>query len=167
MKKTLALVCSAIAFPAAAADVGLGVSFESNDSTIYVPIDVGQSWRLEPFAAYSETKLETGAKNEQLSVGAGVFALKPLGQSLRLYFGGRLAYLDYEAALYTTPFEGTVSRKGDGFSVAPTLGFEYSFNHHVSLGAEAAWFYQDIDANYGNNRKDTGTDTKLILRLRF
>jgi len=167
MKRILALVCSAIAFPAGAADVGLGVSFESNDSTIYVPIDVGTTWRIEPFVNYAKTKLEDGAKNEQLRIGAGVFALQPLAQSLRLYFGGRLAYLDSQTTLYTTPFQGTFSREGDGFSVAPTLGFEYSFNDHVSLGAEAAWVYQDIDFDRGDDRTDSGTDTKLILRLRF
>ena len=166
MKKIVALVCSAFAIPAWSADAGLGVSFESNDSTIYVPIDFGASWRLEPFASYTKTKLDNGAKNERLSLGAGVFALQPLGESLRLYFGGRLAYLDYETAIFTGP-SGTLSREGDGYSIAPTLGFEYSFNDHVSIGGEAAYFYQDVDIGYGADQEDTGTDTKLILRFRF
>ena len=167
MKKIVALVCSAFAIPAWSADAGLGVSFESNDSTIYVPIDFGNSWRLEPFARYAKSKADYYTRSEQLSIGAGVFALKPLGESLRLYYGGRLAYLDYETALYTTPLTGTVSREGYGYSVAPTLGFEYSFNEHVSIGAEAAWYYQDLDLNSGGDQEETGTDTKLILRFRF
>lgn len=85
---------------------------------------------------------------------------------MRLYFGARLAYLDYETAFFTGPSE-TLSRDGDGYSIAPTLGFEYSFNDHVSIGAEAAYFYQDVDIGYGADQEDSGTDTKLILRFRF
>jgi hypothetical protein len=166
MKKILALVCTACASPAWAADMGVGVSTESNDSTIYVPIDFGDAWRIEPFVAYSKTKFGASARNEELSIGAGLFALQPLGESLQVYFGARLAYLDFEQAIYSTPF-GTISSDGDGYRIAPTLGFEYSFNDHVSLGAEAAWFYEDIEGNFNGNQERTGTDTKLILRFSF
>jgi hypothetical protein len=159
------LACCACALPAWAADVGVGVSAESNDSTIYVPIDFSNAWRVEPFVNYSKRKLSGGIKDDRLSIGAGLFRLQPLGESLRIYYGGRLAYLDLRRSLYTTSV-ATVGEDGDGYRIAPTLGFEYSFNDHISLGAEAAWVHEDIEWSFGDERR-SGTDTQLILRFRF
>ena len=174
MKKIVALVLCASAVPAWAADVGVGVSIESNDSTIYVPIDFGDSFRVEPFVNFSKTKHSSYGNQssvETLQIGTGLFALKPLGDSIRLYYGGRLSYLDLEST--ANYFGGNSyyydSREGRGYRVAPTLGVEYSFNSHLSFGAEAAWFYQDVDDSNANGieERGTGTDTRLILRLRF
>lgn len=170
MKKIVALVLCASAVPAWAADVGVGVSVESHDSTIYVPIDFGETFRIEPFANFLKTKSTASAyesRTETLQVGTGLFGLKSLGESVRIYYGGRLSYLDVDSE--SSYFAGGYGyNKGNGFRVAPTLGFEYSFNRHLSLGAEAGWFYQDIDGGRtGLNETSTGTDTRLILRLRF
>ena len=169
MKKIVALALCACAVPTWAADVGIGVSAESNDSTIYVPIDFGDTWRLEPFVNYSKTKIKSDGgdslKSETLRIGTGVFGARSLGESLRLYYGGRLSYLETETPLYTNAF-GTVYDDGDGYCIAPTLGFEYAFNDHVSLGGEAEWFYEDVDFGREDHTR-TGTDTRLILRFRF
>ena len=177
MKKIVALVLCAGAVPAWAADVGVGVSVESHDSTIYVPIDFGETFRVEPFVNFSKAKSNSygyRSSMETLQIGTGLFALKPLGDSVRLYYGGRLSYLDLEstANYFGGPNYYFDTHEGSGFRVAPTLGFEYAFNKHLSFGAEAAWFYQDIDgsgyANAGDiDERSTGTDTRLILRLRF
>lgn len=171
MKTILALACCASALPAWAndVDVGVGIGAKSNDSTIYVPIDFGEVWRLEPFVNYERSKDKTADvtfKTETLSIGTGIFGLKSLAESFRIYYGGRLAYLDLEADQFATA-STVYSDKGDGFRIAPTLGFEYSFNEHVSLGGEAAWFYQDVDMDSGGDRSQSGTDTRLILRFRF
>src|SRR5688500_8818979 len=68
MKKLIALVCCVSAAPAWAADVGLGVSAESNDSTIYVPIDFGNTWRLEPFFSWSKSDSEIYDSNVESRV---------------------------------------------------------------------------------------------------
>ena len=47
----------------------------------------------------------------------------------------------------------------------PTFGFEYAFNKHLSIGGEAEWFYENFDATREDTR--SGTETRLILRLRF
>jgi hypothetical protein len=169
MKRLVTLACLACTAPAWAADVGVGISAKSNDSTIYVPIDFGNAWRLEPFVNYVQAKQELAAgpsvDSHTLRIGTGVFALQPLGESLQLYFGGRLSYLDVEAEQFSS-ITGTVTSKGDGYRVSPTLGFEYSFNKHVSLGGEAEWFYEDVDLDNSSYTR-SGTDTRLILRFRF
>ena len=49
MKKFLcAGILGVLAAPAMAAEVGIGVSIQSDDSWIYVPIDITPSFRLEP-----------------------------------------------------------------------------------------------------------------------
>jgi hypothetical protein len=172
MKRRITLAClMCAAVPAWAADVGVGISAKSNDSTIYVPIDFGNAWRLEPFVNYAKTEQNYGAgigsvDSRSLRIGTGVFALQPLGESLQLYFGGRLSYLDVESAQFST-IGGSITNKGDGYRIAPTLGFEYSFNKHVSLGGEAEWFYEDVELDNNNDRTSNGTDTRLILRFRF
>jgi len=170
MKRTIALavlMCGAAA-PAFAADVGLGVSVESGDSTIYVPIDINETFRIEPLLRYVEAKreIDTGVigtlRQRTLQIGTGLFAVKSLAESFDLYYGARLSYLKSEPD-YSN--EAIAISDSDGYSIAPTLGFEYSFNKHLSIGGEAEWFYQDINGDL--DAKATGTDTRLILRFRF
>jgi hypothetical protein len=171
MKKLVALACMVGVAPAWAADVtvGVGVSAKSNDSTIYVPIDFGEKFRIEPLVRHSKTKSESfgfTTKDETLQVGAGFFGLMPLAESLRIYYGARLSYLDFEGqaiAFANSPY--VIELEGDGYRAAPTFGFEYAFNKHLSIGGEAEWFYEKFDAGRDDTR--SGTETRLILRLRF
>lgn len=168
MKKIVALACCACAVPAWAADVGIGASAESNDSTIYVPIDFGTTWRLEPFVNYTKLTTKTSGytlDDKALRIGTGIFGLKSIGESMRFYYGGRLAYLDISSETDVYPV-GIVERSGNGYRVAPTVGFEYLFNEHISLGGEAEYYFEDID-RAGLDQERSGTDTRLILRFRF
>jgi hypothetical protein len=174
MKKriAIALACIAGASPAWAADVtvGVGVAAKSNDSTIYVPIDFGEKFRIEPLVRHSKSKFEAAgyeSKSETLQVGAGFFGLMPLAESVRIYYGARLSYLDFEGQSINPlgPFPFVSQVEGDGYRASPTFGFEYAFNKHLSIGGEAEWFYEDLDANGTESR--SGTETRLILRLRF
>jgi hypothetical protein len=172
MKKLVALACIAGASPAWAADVtlGVGVSAKSNDSTIYVPIDFGEKFRIEPLVGHSKAKSEASGfstKSETLQIGAGFFRLMPLAESVRIYYGARLSYLDFEgqAVNFDGLYPFVTDVKGDGYRAAPTFGFEYAFNKHLSIGGEAEWFYQELDSTRDDTR--SGTETRLILRLRF
>ena len=171
MKRLIALACACAAVPTWAADVGLGVSAKSNDTTIYVPIDIDEKLRVEPFFSYSKHSDDTPSggrlRNENLAIGTGLFALQPLSESIRVYYGGRISYLElgtesFVPDPYFIPYED--DRKG--YSVAPTFGFEYLFNEHLSIGGEAEWFYRKTEA-HGQDSTSTGTNTRLILRLRF
>jgi hypothetical protein len=169
MKRLLVLALTACALPAWGADVtvGVGVAAKSDDSTIYVPIDFGDRFRLEPLLRHSKSKLDIGpsdAKYEAVRLGLGAFGMTALAESVRIYYGGRLSYLDVDSENpgYTYP---DLREHGHGYRIAPTFGFEYMFNKYLSLGGEAEWFYEDLDL--GINERNSGTDTRLILRLRF
>jgi len=170
MKRLLAVLGIAVTAPAWAADVGVGVSARSDDATIYVPIDVNDTFRIEPLARYAkDTSIFPGGrtKRETYEIGTGLFKLYPLTESIHIYYGGRLSYLNlkYDTNFYGPAINSDRSRS-DGYRIAPTLGFEYFFNKHLSIGGEAQWYYSDIEAD-GQDLSATGTNTNLILRLRF
>ncbi len=196
MKRVLcAVLLAAAASQVSAADVGIGVSVQSDDSWIYVPIDFGSSFRLEPSIRYRDASSKSVSYDEFLNstitltadsdtttyeLGVGLFGLKQIGDSLRVYYGGRIAYIDAKQELrFTTDFgigdEQREEVETDGYRISPTLGFEYLFNEHFSIGAEAEWFYEDTESDRrvtddppsNADAEVTGTDTRLIVRFRF
>jgi hypothetical protein len=162
---------------ALAADFGIGVSIQSDDSIIYVPIDVNKQFRLEPSLRYLKDEQSFGAteiEQESIELGLGLFGLAPIGESIRVYYGGRLAYVknDFEQ---TNLIGGGViflsAGDSDGYRISPTLGFEYLINERLSIGAEAEYFFQDLEGDSSNpvdaDSETSGTDTRLIVRFKF
>jgi hypothetical protein len=178
-----------------ATDFGVGVSVQSNDAWIYAPIDVTPAFRIEPsirfFDSESESQTQsssfglpitTSAKSEsdQRELAVGLFGKASLGESVRLYYGARAAYIDNETkqriATRFGTLEDLVEQEStlDGYRISPTLGFEYLINEHFSLGGEAEWFYQDLDSDISQTDvagtaklKSNGTATRLIVRFTF
>lgn len=190
MKKVIAgVMLAAASAPSAAADFGLGVSVQSDDSWIYAPIDITPRFRIEPsirfqsFESSSRTELPFGEdiefkqEGDQWEFAVGAFGLAPVADKLRLYYGARLAYIDSETeVLWNSQSERAGS---DGYRISPTLGFEYMFSEHFSIGGEAEWFYQELDSEGSQSGpiggvlrssgelESNGTDTRLIVRFRF
>jgi hypothetical protein len=179
-----------------AADFGVGVSVQSNDAWIYAPIDVTPAFRIEPsirfFDAESESQTQSSSfglpittsvksASDQRELAVGLFGKASLGESVRLYYGARAAYIDVETKLRILSrfgtFEDLVEEESsmDGYRISPTLGFEYLINEHFSLGGEAEWFYQDLDSDISRTdvatgtatSKSNGTATRLIVRFAF
>jgi hypothetical protein len=161
---------------AQAADYGIGVSVQSDDSIIYAPIDFNDKFRLEPTLRYSKNELNGGdVELENLEVGIGLFGLSAVNKSIRLYYGGRLSYIDQETTQRITTFDPilqvtdsvlTVSTDADGYRISPTIGFEFMFNERLSIGGEAEYFFQDVEGD-DFDTQNSGTDTRLILRFKF
>jgi hypothetical protein len=164
-----------------AADYGIGVSVQSDDSILYAPIDFNDKFRLEPNIRYAksefETSLGTASEQERLEVGVGLFALGTVSKSVRVYYGGRVSYIDQEntqSSVFISAALGnlvpaataTTTADSDGYRISPTIGFEFLFNERLSIGGEAEYFFEDIDGD-GNEAKNSGTDTRLILRFKF
>lgn len=173
---------------ALAAEFGIGVSARSDDGTVYVPIDISKSFRLEPSVRYASTSDEqypSFQESDALEVGVGVFGLKQIGEAAHLYYGARLAYVDLESSsVYignsTTNFDDT---KLDGYRIGPTLGFEYLFGKHFSVGGEASYTFVDLEGTnvdrdnflgnpsswrkYDVSEETSGTQTRLIFRYMF
>jgi hypothetical protein len=148
---------------------------------------VSPGFRVEPHVRYSTEDTEsveaipgvptaTAGDTETLEIGAGVFGLSQLKESIRLYYGARASYLDVKRTFtfHVGPDTFRDSEVSNGYRVAPTFGFEYLFNAHFTLGGEAAYFYQRLDDsdNFGSGHSDleserTGTESFLILRYFF
>ena len=198
MKRALSIaLLAACSSHVLAADFGVGVSVQSNDAWIYAPIDVTPGFRIEPSIRFLDSESEsqtqsasfglpitTSVKSEgdQRELAVGLFGKTSLGESVRLYYGARAAYIDSETKLrIATRFqtsEDVVEEESslDGYRISPTLGFEYLINEHFSLGGEAEWFYQDLDADISQTDvdiagtaklKSNGTATRLIVRFTF
>ena len=178
-----------------AADFGVGVSVQSNDAWIYAPIDVTPAFRIEPsirfFDSESESQTQSSSfgspittsvksASDQRELAVGLFGKASLGESVRLYYGARAAYIDNETTLRIATRFGTLEdvveeeSSLDGYRISPTLGFEYLINEHFSLGGEAEWFYQDLDSDISQTDvagtaklKSNGTATRLIVRFTF
>lgn len=165
---------------AAQTDAGIGVSIQSDDSLIYVPIDFNQKFRLEPSLRYfkEESHFQNGLDldSSSLELGVGLFGLTGVGERLRIYYGGRLAYVRSEfrsTQIFASDLLGfetfTTQQDADGYRVSPTLGFEFLINDRLSIGGEAEYFYQDLEVErFGRNQlQSSGTDTRLIVRFKF
>jgi len=196
MKKTvLGFAIAMFALQVNAADAGLGLSLRSNDARIYVPIDFGKI-RIEPSVRYLDSDSSTTTEDDSIflpatitrdtderayELGVGVFGVSSLMEDVGVYYGARVANIDSKTTQHLRTQIGNsvsdtqVEIDTDGFRLSPTLGFEYKFNKHFSLGGEAEWFYEDVDSdltqdNGGANSGDgnaTGTATRLILRFYF
>ena len=196
MKRALSIaLLAACSSQVVAADFGVGVSVQSNDAWIYVPIDVTPAFRIEPsmrfVSAESESQTQSSSfglpittsvksDTDQYELAVGLFGKTALGESVRLYYGARAAYLDNETTQRIATSFGTSEdviedeSSLDGYRISPTLGFEYLINEHFSLGGEAEWFYQDLDSDISQTElagaaklKSNGTATRLIVRFTF
>jgi hypothetical protein len=162
-----------------AAEFGIGVSVQSDDSIIYAPIDVNKNFRIEPSIRYLKNESDVGLgvelESESLELAVGLFGLTEVSESIRVYYGGRLAYIDQESdqAIFSGILPGipgntfVTSVDSDGYRISPTLGFEYMINERFSIGGEAEYFFQDIDRDGSGDSETSGTDTRLIVRFRF
>jgi len=168
-----------------AMDVGFGMGFSNSyydnwGATVYVPLNIAPSFRLEPYLMYADNEVDStsssgasGYSFSEMELGVGAFGIRKINPSTQLYFGAKLSYINIEADDFSTG--GSYSSDGDGYQIAPTLGFEYFFNENISLGGEASWFYANIDTDdydsfsgYSSDSVEaTGTATEVILRYYF
>jgi hypothetical protein len=175
---------------ALAADFGVGISARSDDGFLYVPVNITSSLRIEPSVRYisneqtfTQTFSEDSQETKQWELGVGVFGLKKVADAAHIYYGARFAYVDVQS---TTVGEGSFGlpvygkTDQDGYRIGPTVGFEYLFGGHFSVGGEASYMFLDVDgessSRIGNGlsqstlkteQKTNGTQTRLIFRYMF
>lgn len=176
----------------ASAKVGIGVGISSESATIFLPVDLGQYVRIEPAfeyqkydrsEEYSDLNRTDEATYAELSL--GLFGRFTVYENLKGYAGLRLGY-NYESNESTrVSTSGTEYTERDlqGYSIAPTLGFEYFFVENFSLGGEVSWYYRALDGDITVNQipvsgtpdlmtgdtenTRTGTHAKLLARFYF
>jgi opacity protein-like surface antigen len=156
--------------PVLAADFGIGVSVRSDDGWVYVPIDISKNFRLEPSVRYSSRETSSPSvapayaslEVDSLELGIGVFGLQQVEEAAHLYYGGRVAYVDTSI---TQTFRDESSQ--DGYRIGPTVGFEYLFGGHFSVGGEASYMFVELDGDDNSEQSSSGTETRLIFRYMF
>ncbi len=156
-----ALVAVALSAPASAQEhrprlgIGVGLSaFDFNSTvtltngfpaaipdSIYVPINIGPSFRLEPQIGIMTISQDVGGAGltstdtSLVSIGLGAFYLMEVATQLDVYVGGRVVRTTYTQTLKSAgaPDDKT---EGNDIRVIPALGGEYSPHPRFSLGAE-------------------------------
>lgn len=165
-----------------AADLGFGVSAipENGFRTIYFPVRTG-GMLIEGSLTSGHGNQSAGQQKSSytlFSPGVGVFWLKSITENSNLYLGSRISYIyqknssdGYGFTDQTFHFES----KNNGYSITPTLGFEYFPIKHLSLGGEVSYSYskmnirnvQSSNETFDGNSKGHGTNTDLIIRWYF
>jgi hypothetical protein len=165
--------------------VGLGVTLR-DDPTIYVPIDVTDHFRIEPLIRFYNDEYSERVFGESspysireinefsaLELGVGLFGVIPVSDAAQIYVGGRIALVSaeaeqsYDGGSRPVGFnsEGEKSEM-DGYTFAPTLGFEYRFGEHFSIAGIRFTSTEDDD-EYAQEIDSTSTVTNIVLRYRF
>lgn len=187
---------ASVSVSASGAEFGVGVSVQSDDAWIYAPIDITPKFRIEPSLRFvdseSEQVIEGGSifvptgqtvssDGSTYEIAVGFFGLAAPHESVRLYYGARAAYIDSQSDLRIVSRIGNADDvqeeelSSEGYRLSPTLGFEYLIGERFSIGAEAEWFYQELDFDRNDRLSGSssgestshGTDTRLIVRFRF
>lgn len=161
MKKlSLAIAALVSAVSVNAADIGVGASIGTNDNTIYVPINVNENFRVEPYVStYKVNDDDYSYRSSRL--GVGLFKLEKTSSQTSVYWGARASYID-----------GRDSDDGDfdGYSIAPVLGFEYFPVKNFSVGGDVALEYTDVDSDsdsYPFATQSTSTKTSVGVKFYF
>lgn len=151
---SITTVLAIIAPMAAAVEVGLGVSINnSNDGGlggygIAVPLRFS-NFTIEPelsFYRYSADSSNPSSptnsydyENTQITLESGIYWRQQIVPSVEAYVGGRLGYtkVDYSYIYPASPANNQVGDES-GFYLGPTVGAEYFFNKHFSLGLDVS-----------------------------
>jgi len=130
----------------AAADVGIGVSVNSQDRRVYMPIDVSESFRIEPQFTYFEQSISVPTfdnDTEYTAFSLGLFKKQKMAENFNFFLGARIGYVQDERKTESDTSMSTSDLSG--YSIAPTIGFEYYVFDKLSIGGEVAWSYTDLD----------------------
>lgn len=157
------------------ADTGIGVSVQSDDGRIYIPHDISDTVRIEPSFRYYKTDIDNNVEAENYEVAVGLFYKRETFENMNLLLGARVGYIDFEQDYDDSNFNAA-DISGDGYVIAPTLGFEYFFHEKFSVGGEVALRFEELERDSTNpftgekdssDQSTTETDTSLNVRFYF
>lgn len=147
------------------ADWGLGTTLNDTGGTVYVPIEIDETMRLEPFGSYFRNEFGTPGGTSGFSgleLGIGVFKSTALEERVRVYAGGRLSFLYAENEVAGGPDE-----TAKGLAVSPVLGGEVFPLPQLSFSVEVFATLSQQDASIENDTTDYGTGSRFVARFFF
>lgn len=174
MKKHIALACLTVISSGALASTGIGVSAQIDDIWVYVPIDLTESFRIEPLVRYYKKEDQSDSEDytEISEFGVGLFVQSEVVENFNFLYGVRVAYSASKYTYKSQFFDSGTDQ--DGYLIAPTIGFEYFLADKISLGGDVSLVYTDLDGKDTDSgesidvsEKTTSTDTSLIVRFYF
>lgn len=154
-------ITTIIAVNGFAQEVGVGVSAQG-DRTIYVPIKIDETFRVEPSIYYYKNK-DTGDYNstsESYELMIGIFNLSQQSDKSKIYYGARAGYSAYHYK-YNSNHEHF-----EGYKIAPTIGLEYLLVENLTVAGDVSLNYSNLNGN-DRTRENTTTDTELSVRYYF
>ncbi|MDF1879964.1 hypothetical protein JHD50_01400 [Sulfurimonas sp. MAG313] len=106
--------------------IGLGVGVAgSNSALIKLPLDIDDTFRIEPEFALSSVDFGNGS-NDSFSIGSGFYLLNKTSEKTSVYYGGKFVF-------------GDTNTGSSGSVLSAVGGFEYYLDTKVSLGAEVSF----------------------------
>lgn len=139
-----------------AAEFGVGADVNNGNATVYVPIKVSDGFRVEPYFSNQKSDQENSFNSRQTEIGLGLFNVSNLSDKTNLLLGARASYIRHH--YYDESLEG--------YSVAPTLGFEYFPVQNISLGADVSYVYSKLDGK-GSTDDITSSGTRTAVSVKF
>lgn len=195
MKKSIAitsrvvLAASLLAAPVAGAvEMGLGVSLYNSGGGsggygVSMPLRFG-NFLVEPeLSVYDYSEDETYPlsptsnrtyESQEYTLETGVYWRQPVISSVEMYVGGRVGYFhdEYSSTSPSNP-ASNYSSETSGFYLGPTLGAEYFFNKHFSLGMDVSLLFESatrdrVSSNpYTEDRDEINYQGRAKLRFYF
>ena len=149
-----------------------------NGATIYLPINLGPAFRLEPLLGFSSTSYdyEGDADDSETNtvLGLGIYPTIRRGSAV-IYIGGRIV-MGFGSEEDKDNNGDVYAEYSDfSFGIGPILGGEYYFNPHISLGGEMSIMFAsttnktDYKDQFRSDEEDkfTRIATNSMIFIRF
>ena len=144
-----------------------GVTVPGGAFAFYVPINIGENFKVEPelgFFRYKASQGDNESTDTQWRFGTGLFYVFSERESLRPYVGPRLGIVS------TSEKFNDESDTQTDFFVGLALGAEYYFSSHFTLGGEFQFSYVNIGSPEGADdlsRNLFGSNGLIFVRWYF
>lgn len=184
----IALAMTFISPLAAAVDIGLGVSMHnegggSGGYGVSMPLRFG-NFTVEPELSLYNSKEDTtyplsptsnnSYESQEYTLETGIYWRQRVIPTVETYVGGRVGYVKYEfSSTYPSSPGSNYANETSGFYLGPTLGAEYFFNKHFSLGLDVSLLLESTtrervsSSPYERDRDEINYQSRAKLRFYF
>lgn len=172
---------------ASAVDIGVGVSLNTQGGGdggygVSLPLRFGNITVEPELSFYRSSRDRTypsaptndfKAEYTQYTLDTGIYWRQRVVPALETYVGGRIGYSkDKTSYMYPNSSGSNQSYVSSGFYLGPTLGAEYFFDKHFSLGLDVSLLYEStsgesVSGSNVSNQDGNNLYYQTRARLRF
>jgi len=143
----LVAILSLNSTPLNAVEFGVGINLSGSGSTIYLPVNITENLRIEPYLSILKSTDKGGAQPTDYSstietnnFGLGLFYVKHISDNKNVIIGVSADYLRGKRNSISGGIS-TSDYKVRGYSIGPVLGVEYFPIPGLSIGGDVSWEY--------------------------